>query len=106
VQYLREKWVRSVRAVSSSGRLTGVVPQSNISDKVAAENKRTAWMKISEIMARGLIPVKTEKTFEDRLRLMVRNSIFQLMVLDDWLGFRGLAFRHGPLSSRCLRRKG
>ena len=89
-QYLREKRVHSIGVVNSSGRLTGIVSQSHISDKVAAENKRTAWMKISDIMTRGLITVTTEKTLEDCLRLMEQNSIFHLVVLEDRVGFRGM----------------
>ncbi len=38
-QYLRAKEVRTVGVLGADGRLTGVVSQSDISDKVAAENK-------------------------------------------------------------------
>src|SRR5207249_1214259 len=49
-QYLREKQVRSVGVVDGSGKLVGVISHSDISDKVAAENKCPAWMKASDIM--------------------------------------------------------
>jgi CBS domain-containing protein len=38
-RYLREKQIRSAGVVSAAGVLVGVVSQSDISDKVAAENK-------------------------------------------------------------------
>ena len=36
-RYLRDRGVRSVGVVSDTGKLTGVVSQSDISDRVAAE---------------------------------------------------------------------
>ena len=52
-RYLRERQVRSVGVLDADGRLVGVVSQSDISDKVAAENKCPAWMRVSEIMSTG-----------------------------------------------------
>src|SRR2546422_5360159 len=49
-RYLRDKGVRAVGVLDAVGRLVGVVSQSDISDKVAAENKCPAWMRVSEIM--------------------------------------------------------
>ena len=44
-RYLRDHQVRSVGVLDAAGKLAGVVSQSDISDKVAAENKCPAWMK-------------------------------------------------------------
>ena len=49
-RYLRERQVRAVGVLRSGGTLVGVVSQSDISDKVAAENKCPSWMWVSEIM--------------------------------------------------------
>ena len=68
-KYLREKQVRSVGVMDGAGKLVGVVSQSDISDKVAAENKCPAWMKVSEIMSRELLTVTPEMTFEESLRV-------------------------------------
>jgi CBS domain-containing protein len=46
--------VRSVGVCDKQGVLLGVVSQSDVSDKVAAENKCPAWMRVSEIMTRQL----------------------------------------------------
>jgi predicted transcriptional regulator len=89
-QYLREKQVRSVGVLDSSGRLVGVVSQSDISDKVAAENKCPAWMKVSDIMSRDLISVSLEETLEDCLGLMERHSVYHLLVMDGRNNFRGM----------------
>ncbi len=89
-QYLREKQVRTVGVVDGSGKLAGVISQSDISDKVAAENKCPAWMKASDIMTRELVTVTTEKTLEECLRLMEQNSIFHLIVLNERGQFRGM----------------
>jgi len=89
-QYLREKQVRTVGVVDASGKLAGVISQSDISDKVAAENKCPAWMKASDIMTRELVTVTTEKTLEECLRLMEQNSIFHLIVLNEREQFRGM----------------
>ena len=53
-RYLREKQVRSAGVTKIDGKLAGVVSQSDISDKVAAENKCPGWMKVTEIMTREL----------------------------------------------------
>jgi predicted transcriptional regulator len=89
-QYLREKQVRAVGVVDANGKLVGVVSHSDVSDKVAAENKCPAWMKASDIMSRGLITVTCDVTLEDCLRLMDQNTIFHLIVLDERQGFRGM----------------
>jgi CBS domain-containing protein len=89
-QYLREKQVRSVGVLNGAGKLTGVISHSDVSDKVAAENKCPAWMKASEIMTRELVTVTPEMTMEECLRLMEQNTIFHLVVLDEKQGFRGM----------------
>ena len=89
-QYLREKQVRSVGVLNAAGKLSGVISHSDVSDKVAAENKCPAWMKASEIMTRDLVTVTPEMTVEECLRLMEQNTIFHLIVLDEKQGFRGM----------------
>jgi predicted transcriptional regulator len=89
-QYLREKQVRAVGVVDASGKLAGVISQSDVSDKVAAENKCPAWMKASDIMTRELVTVTREMTLDDCLRLMEQNSIYHLIVLDESQRFMGM----------------
>jgi CBS domain-containing protein len=88
--YLREKQVRSAGVVSATGQLVGVVSQSDVSNKVAAENRCPAWMKVTEIMTRELLTVTPEMTFEESLRLMEQNGVFHLPILDGKKGFLGM----------------
>ena len=70
--------------------MVGVISHSDVSDKVAAENKCPAWMKASEIMTRELVTVTPEMSVEECLRLMEQNTIFHLIIMDERLGFRGM----------------
>lgn len=89
-QYLREKQVRAVGVLDATGRLIGVVSQSDISDKVAAENRCPAWMRVGEIMSRDLISVSPEMTLEECLALMDKHGVYHLLVMDGWNNFRGM----------------
>jgi CBS domain-containing protein len=88
-RYLREKQVRAVGVRDASGALVGILSQSDIAEKVAAENKCPAWMRVSEIMSTSLVTVAPETLLEECLRLMDKHRIFHLLVVDP-AGFRGL----------------
>ena len=89
-RYLRERQVRAVGVLDAHGRLVGVVSQSDISDKVAAENKCPAWIRVSEIMSTGLVTVTPDRTLNDCLRLLEQNSIYHLLVVDASGAYRGM----------------
>jgi len=89
-RYLRERQIRSCGVVDAAGMLTGVVSQSDISDKVAAENKCPAWMRVSEVMSTSLVTVTPDHSVSDCLRLMEQNGIYHLLVVDAAGGFRGM----------------
>ncbi len=89
-RYLREKQVRAAGVRNGQGRLVGVVSQSDISDKVTAENKCPAWMRVSEIMSTELIAVPPDTPLDECLRLMEKHSIYHLLVVDDKTGYRGM----------------
>ena len=81
-RYLRDREVRSVGVLDADGKLVGVVSQSDISDKVAAENKCPAWMRVGEIMSTTLVTVTPDRSLHDCLRLMEHNAIYHLLVVD------------------------
>lgn len=89
-RYFRERQVRSAGVLSASGELVGVISQSDISDKVAAENKCPAWIRVSEVMSRTLITVTPEMTFDACLQLMEQNGIYHLLIVDDARAYRGM----------------
>src|SRR4029077_8276865 len=77
-RYLRDHRVRSVGVLDASGNLAGVISQSDISDKVAAENKCPAWMRVSEIMSRDLLVVQPDCPLDECLRRMGKHGAFNL----------------------------
>src|SRR5258705_4798992 len=89
-RYVRDRQVRAVGVLEAAGRLVGVVSQSDISDKVAAENKCPAWMRVTEIMSTGLVTVTPERPLTECLRLMEQHGIYHLLVVDDSGGYRGM----------------
>jgi CBS domain-containing protein len=89
-RYLRERQVRAVGVLDADGRLVGVVSQSDISDKVAAENKCPAWMRVTEIMSTGLVTVTPDRSLTECLRLMEQHGIYHLLVVDERGGYRGM----------------
>jgi len=88
-RYLRDKKVRAAGVCNKEGKLVGVVSQSDISDKVAAENKCPAWMKVTEVMTADLVTVPPETPLDACLRLMEQYSIYHLLVVDDKGRYRG-----------------
>jgi len=89
-RYLRDRQVRSVGVLDASQHLVGVVSQSDISDKVAAENKCPAWMRVGEIMTTDLVTVTPDRSLHDCLRLMEANAIYHLLVVDAGGAYRGM----------------
>lgn len=89
-RYLREKQLRAVGVRGSDGRLVGLVSQSDLSEKVTAENKCPAWIRVSEIMSRQLVTVTPETALDECLRLMEQHGVFHLPVVDAENGYRGL----------------
>ncbi len=89
-RYLRDHQVRAVGVTDKSGKLQGVVSQSDVSDKVAAENKCPAWMRVTEIMTKDLITVSPDVPLDECLRLMEKHSIYHLVVVDEKKGFHGM----------------
>ena len=89
-RYLRERQVRAVGVLDGAGKLTGVVSQSDISDQVAAENKASASMHVSEIMTRELVTVTPGMTLDECLLQMEKHGIFHLLVVESGGAFRGM----------------
>jgi CBS domain-containing protein len=89
-RYLRDHQVRSVGVLDATGRLAGVISHSDISDKVAAENKCPAWMRVSEIMSRDLVVVRPEMALDECLRLMEKHGVFHLLVVEEPGRFLGM----------------
>jgi CBS domain-containing protein len=89
-RYLRERKVRSVGVLNAAGGLVGVVSQSDISDKVAAENRCPAWTRVTEIMSTELVTVTPDRALTECLQLMEQYGIYHLLVVDAGGAYRGM----------------
>lgn len=89
-RFLREKRVRAVAVCDAQGKLLGVVSQSDISDKVSAENKCPTWVRVSEIMSTELFTVDPQTSLDECLRAMEKQGVFHLLVTDAQAGYRGI----------------
>lgn len=89
-RYLRQHRLRSVGVLDAVGTLIGAVSQSDISDKVTAENQNPAWVRVSEIMSRELVTVTPDLTMDECLRRMEKHGIFHLLVVDAAGKFYGM----------------
>jgi CBS domain-containing protein len=81
-RYLRDREVRAVGVVDAQGAVVGVLSQSDISDKVAAENKCPAWLHVQDIMSTSLVSVSPAEPVNACLRLMEQHNIYHLLVID------------------------
>ena len=89
-RYLREKQVRAVAVCDGRGKVIGVVSQSDVSDKVAAENKCPEWVRASEIMSTRLVSVSPQESIEKCFELMEIYGIYHLLVIADDGTYRGM----------------
>ena len=87
----------AVGVCDGQGRLVGAVSQSDISDKVAAENKCPAWMRVSEIMSTDLITVSPQESLDECLRLMDKHGFYHLLVVGDKGAYQGMISVHDLL---------
>jgi CBS domain-containing protein len=96
-RFLRERQVRSVGVLAAGGRLVGVVSQSDISDKVAAENKCPAWTRVTEIMTPNPVTVPPAANLDECLLLMEQHGVYHLPVVDVGAAYRGMISVHDLL---------
>ena len=89
-QYLRQKEVRAVGVMNAQGLLVGVVSQADISDKVAAENKCPAWVRVKEVMSSDMVKVKPSAELDEAARLMDQHGFYHLLVVDEAGKYHGM----------------
>jgi CBS domain-containing protein len=89
-RYLRDRRVRTVGVLNAEGKLVGVISQADISDRVAAENKCPAWMRVSEVMTTDLVTVSPEMPIDECLLQMEQHRIFHLVVAENKNKFLGM----------------
>ncbi len=89
-QYLRQKEVRAVGVMNAQGALVGVVSQADVSDKVAAENKCPAWVRVKEVMSTNLVTVKPTAELDEAARLMDQHGFYHLLIVDEAGKYHGM----------------
>lgn len=89
-RYLRDHQIRAVGVQDERGNLVGILSQSDVSAKVAAENRCPAWVKVAEVMSSQLVTVRPDTSLEECLHIMEAHGIFHLLVVGDAGRFQGL----------------
>ena len=89
-RYLREKQVRAVAVCNGQGKVVGVVSQSDISDKVAAENRVPEQVCASEIMSTRLVSVSPQESIERCFELLEKYGIYHLLVMAEGGAYQGM----------------
>ncbi|HWP42860.1 MAG TPA: CBS domain-containing protein [Blastocatellia bacterium] len=89
-RYLKDRAVRAAGVCNLSGKIVGVVSQSDISDKVVAENYRPAEVKVQAIASTNLVKIAPDADFNTAMQRMLENGVYHLVVEDETGRFLGL----------------
>ena len=79
-RFLKDRGIRATGVCNLSGKIVGVVSQSDISDKVVAENYRPSEVSVQSIASSNLIKVTSETEIETALEVLQRNGVYHLIV--------------------------
>jgi CBS domain-containing protein len=89
-RYLKDRGIRATGVCNLSGKTIGVVSQSDISDKVVAENYRPSEVKVQAIASTDLIKISPDETCEEAMRVMQEKKVYHLVVEDAQGVFQGM----------------
>lgn len=89
-RYLKDRGIRATGVCNLSGKIIGVVSQSDISDKVVAENFRPSEVSVQSIASSNLIKVRSETEIATALQVLQQNSVYHLIVEDADGKFLGM----------------
>lgn len=89
-RYLKDRAIRATGVCNLSGKIVGVVSQSDISDKVVAENYRPSEVKVQDIASTNLIKIAPEADVETAMQIMSDSGVYHLVVEDAEGNYRGL----------------
>jgi CBS domain-containing protein len=89
-RYLKDRGIRATGVCNLSGRIVGVVSQSDISDKVVAENFRPSEVNVQSISSTNLIKVSPGTEISKAMQTMLENGVYHLIVEDETGTFSGM----------------
>jgi len=89
-RFLKDRGIRATGVCNISGKIVGVVSQSDISDKVVAENYRPSEVSVLAIASTNLIKVMPETVISAAMQIMQENKVYHLIVEDATGRFSGM----------------
>ena len=89
-RFLKDRAIRATGVCNLSGKIIGVVSQSDISDKVVAENYRPSEVSVQSIASANLIKVTLDATIDEALQVLQENGVYHLIVEDSEGKFLGM----------------
>jgi predicted transcriptional regulator len=89
-RYLKDRGIRATGVCDLSGKIVGVVSQSDISDKVVAENFLPSEVNVQSISSTNLIKVMSETEVESALQVLQQHGVYHLIVEDAAGKFLGM----------------
>jgi CBS domain-containing protein len=89
-RFLKDRGIRATGVCNLSGKIVGVVSQSDISDKVVAENYRPSEVNVQSISSTNLIKVTPEIDISAAMQIMLENGVYHLIVEDEAGKFLGM----------------
>jgi CBS domain-containing protein len=89
-RFLKDRAIRATGVCNLSGKIIGVVSQSDISDKVVAENYRPSEVSVQSIASANLIKVTSDTAIDEALQVLQENGVYHLIVEDSEGEFLGM----------------
>ena len=89
-RFLKDRAIRATGVCNLSGKIIGVVSQSDISDKVVAENYRPSEVSVQSIASANLIKVTSDTAIDEALQVLQENGVYHLIVEDSEGKFLGM----------------
>src|SRR5262249_38908907 len=89
-RYLKDRHIRAAGVCDLSGTVIGVISQSDISDKVVAENYRPSDVMVHAVTSQNRVKIVTEVRCREAARIMNDNGIYHLVVEDTDGKFLGM----------------
>jgi len=89
-RFLKDRGIRATGVCNLSGKIVGVVSQSDISDKVVAENYRPSEVSVQSISSTNLIKVTPGTEISAAMDIMLNSGVYHLIVEDEAGAFLGM----------------
>ncbi|MEK6407764.1 MAG: CBS domain-containing protein [Acidobacteriota bacterium] len=104
-RYLKDRGIRATGICNLSGKTVGVVSQSDISDKVVAENFRPSEVSVLSIASTNLFKVTTETQISEAMQTMQDKRVYHLIVEDAEGKFLGMVSMRDCVAMRAEEEK-